>query len=89
MPKPIFRYPLSYMAYHTFSFTGFMKNEFSGSRTWGCPTGASGCTNAYVLTYYEIMDIDKWVCLAILAGMAAVYRVLFFVTLKLKESRSA
>lgn len=66
-----------------------MRNEFSGSQTWGCPAGGSGCTNAQVLRYYEIMDINKWVCLAILAGNAAVYRVLFFITLKLKERRSA
>lgn len=26
--QPIFRYPLSYISYHTFSFTGFMRNEF-------------------------------------------------------------
>lgn len=30
----------------------------------------------------------QWVCLAILVGMAAFYRTLFFVTLKLKERKS-
>lgn len=43
---------------------------------------------AVVLNYYEIMNIDKWVCLAILIGMAAFYRTIFFLTLKWKERAS-
>lgn len=47
--QPIFRYPLSYMSYHTFSFIGFMRNEvgvqvvllgdrwMSPPRHWGRP----------------------------------------------------
>lgn len=90
MPGPIFRYPLSYIAYHTYSFTGFMRNEFGADTKWGCPDASVDCTRTgtEVLAYYEIMDIDKWVCLAILAGMAAGYRVLFFATLKFREGRS-
>ncbi|PSC72150.1 ABC transporter G family member 11-like [Micractinium conductrix] len=95
MPKPIFRYPLSYLAYHTWSFTGFMQNEFKGTTGWGCPPGIDGLPQAgcppldgqAVLTYYDIMNVDKWVCLAILAGMAAFYRTLFFLVLKLKERK--
>ncbi len=34
-PQPIFRYPMSYISYHTFSFTGFMRNEFE--------VGQGGC----------------------------------------------
>ena len=75
--QPIFRYPLSYMAYHTYSFTGFMRNQFEGTAGWGCPNGQpagsvgclEGLTGQDVLAYYEIMDINKWVCLAILIGM--------------------
>lgn len=95
MPKPIFRYPLSYLSYHTFSFTGFMRNEFEGTEGWGCPPDASGVVPATcsvpgsaVLQYYEIMDVNKWVCLVILAGMALFYRTLFFASLKFQEARS-
>jgi ABC-type multidrug transport system permease subunit len=92
MPKPIFRYPLSYMSYHTFSFIGFMRNEFEGTSGWGCPPGLDGVAPAscglngdLVLSYYEIMDINKWICMVILACMAVFYRGLFFAALKWKE----
>ena len=94
--QPIFRYPMSYMAYHTWAFTGFMQNEFKGTTEWGCPTGGAigtaacptGVDGAGVLDYYEIMDVDKWVVLAILAAMAAFYRVVFLLTLHVKERKS-
>lgn len=67
MPQPIFRYPLSYISFETWSFTGFMRNEFEGTAGWQCPTGLPGgealtncsLTGADVLGYYEIMDVDK------------------------------
>lgn len=31
--------------------------------------------------------MDKWVCIAILVGMAAFYRVVFMLTLKWKERK--
>lgn len=95
MPGPVLRYPLSYLSYHTYAFTGFMENEFKGTSGWGCAPAADGvpppdCSvdGAVVLNYYEIMNIDKWVCLAILIGMAAFYRTIFFLTLKWKERAS-
>lgn len=74
MPQPIFRYPLSYISYHTYSFTGFMQNEFEGTSGWGCPPGLDGnvppncpgVNGTSVLAYYEIMAINKWACLGIL-----------------------
>lgn len=71
MPKPIFRYPLSYMAFHTYAFNGMMKNEFPANSLWGCPCEAmeGGCfspngtadpncqmTGNQVLQYYD-MDL--------------------------------
>lgn len=55
LPKPVLYYPLHYLAFHTYSFYGFMKNEFVGTDGWGCPcsimpdgcssaVGGSGCT---------------------------------------------
>lgn len=45
--QPIFRYPLSYMSYHTFSFIGFMRNEVSGwSDPARCPAKHAEQNNA-------------------------------------------
>ena len=95
MPQPIFRYPLSYIAFHTFSFTGFMENEFQGGQQFQCPPSFSGqvdpncfVSGEQVLAYYEIMDINKWVCFVILIGNMVFYRTMCWATLKLKESWS-
>lgn len=95
LPNPILRYPLSYISFHTFAFSGFMRNEFEGTSGWGCPqvnfdsteTDNAQCsiTGEDVLQYWSILDIDKWVSLAILIGMALFYRAVFATTLKLKE----
>lgn len=88
MPKPIFRYPLSYLSYHTYAFTGFMRNEFVGTDGWGSPPGTNvpgGVSGAAVLDYYEIMAIEKWVTFGILSGWALLYRTLFFAILKYRE----
>lgn len=90
MPAPIFRYPLSYISFHTYAFTGFMRNEFEGTDGWGDPNGAPNVTVSGddVLSYYEIMDIDKWICFLILICMVVFYRVLFLGTLVAKEKLS-
>jgi len=95
MPKPIFRYPLSYISFHTFAFVGFMRNEFTGDTAWQCPCAPnSPCdtnctlTNDQVLQYYEIMNINKWICFLILVCMMIFYRVMFWGTLRLKEAWS-
>lgn len=96
MPQPILRYPLSYIAYHTYAFSGFMKNEFSGDQEWQapcaaqgqCPPGGDTVNDEFVLEYYEILDLNKWVSFGILFGMAVFYRFVFFFTLKLKEMKS-
>jgi hypothetical protein len=85
MPQPIFRYPLSYISFHTYAFTGFMRNEFLGTDGWGSPTGNGTVTGQEVLDYYEIMDINKWICFLILMCMVVFYRLMFLSTLMLKE----
>lgn len=87
MPKPIFRYPLSYISFHTYAFTGFMRNEFEGTGdVWQSPQNPEEFVDGdYVLNYYEIMNINKWICFLILFCMVVFYRGLFLVTLMTKE----
>ena len=86
MPKPIFRYPLSYISFHTYAFTGFMRNEFEGTTGWESPMDpAIEWTGDQVLQYYEIMNINKWICFLILFCMVIFYRLVFLSTLMMKE----
>lgn len=90
MPDPVFVYPLYYISFHTYALSGFMQNEFGGTgRIWGAPDGrADALTGAEVLAYWQVLDVNKWVVLAILAAMAAFYRVAFLATLHVKERKS-
>ncbi|KAK9818551.1 hypothetical protein WJX74_006208 [Apatococcus lobatus] len=99
LPRPILYYPLHYMAFHTYSFYGFMKNEFVGTDGWGCPCSimANGCSimavggserrfsGEQVLASYDVWSLNKWVDLALLGAWIVFYRAAFLSTLKLKE----
>lgn len=98
LPAPVWLYPLHYMSYHTYSFFGFMLNEFEGTDGWACPctTQALGCGPGYettpctvtgeeVLQYWSIGGLNKWADVGILCAMVAIYRMGFWAVLVAKE----
>ena len=91
LPKPFWRYPLFYVAFHRFAFQGLYKNEFEGLRFARNEVGG-GSQIKYISgeeilrnTWQVNMSYSKWVDLAILLGMIFVYRVLFFFIIKTTE----
>ncbi|KAL6269827.1 hypothetical protein ACE6H2_026738 [Prunus campanulata] len=89
IPKPLWKFPLYYIAFHKYAYQGLFKNEFIGttfpsSDQGGKPSSVSG---EYILRdKWEVeMGYSKWVDLAILVGMILLYRVLFLVIIKATE----
>ncbi|KAK7252303.1 hypothetical protein RIF29_36149 [Crotalaria pallida] len=91
IPKPFWKYPLHYVAFHTYAFQGLFKNEYQGLKFYmGQVRGGS---NNYIISGEEVlrniwqvdMNYSKWVDLAILIGMIVLYRVIFLVILKTTE----
>ncbi|XP_020580934.1 ABC transporter G family member 11-like [Phalaenopsis equestris] len=91
LPKPVWRYPMYYIAFHKYANQGFYKNEFVGltfpnNQTGGAPT----ITGEEILK--EIWQVEmrysKWVNLGILFGMVLLYRFLFLVIVKMWEKTS-
>ncbi|XP_052287556.1 ABC transporter G family member 1-like isoform X2 [Citrus sinensis] len=89
LPKPVWKYPMYYIAFHRYAFQGFYKNEFEGltfpnNQAGGPPT----ITGKEVLTNIWQVDMGhtKWVDLAILFGMLFFYRFLFWVIIKTTEN---
>lgn len=65
---------------------GFYKNDFKGLTFENNVLGGSPITGESVLRdTFQVKDFSKWVDLLILAGMAVLYRFLFFGLIKLKE----
>jgi hypothetical protein len=90
LPKPFWKYPLYYIAFHKYAYQGMYKNEFEGLVFPSIQTGGRGgmITGEYILKneFQVEMGYSKWVDLGILMGMVVLYRVLFLVIIKTVEN---
>ncbi|GLT67612.1 hypothetical protein SLA2020_399070 [Shorea laevis] len=71
LPKPFWRYPMYYIAFHKYANQGFYKNEFEGLTFPNTQTGGPATiTGDYILrnTWQVEMGYSKWIDLAILLG---------------------
>lgn len=89
LPKPFWKYPMFYVAFHRYSYQGLFKNEFEGLRFDANTSvgGGSYISGEEILrdTWEVNMSYSKWVDLGILLGMIVLYRVLFLVNIKTTE----
>jgi hypothetical protein len=88
LPKPVWRYPMYYIAFHKYANQGFYKNEFIGLTFPNNQAGGAAIiTGDEILReYWQVeMGYNKWVDLAILLGMVVLYRVLFLAIMKTIE----
>ncbi|KAJ8769518.1 hypothetical protein K2173_005121 [Erythroxylum novogranatense] len=88
LPKPVWRYPMYYIAFHKYSNQGFYKNEFQGltfpnNQAGGSPriTGEEILRNIWQVE----MGYSKWIDLAVLLGMVVFYRIIFLGIIKIAE----
>jgi len=72
---------LHYIGLHSYSFSGFMYNEFHGrvfdcsvGGVWPCKDGK--VTGDFVLEHYDFEDTDKWANIVVLAAMSVIYRII-------------
>ncbi|XP_034681072.1 ABC transporter G family member 11-like [Vitis riparia] len=89
LPKLLWRYPLYYIAFHKYAYQGLYKNEFEGltfpsNEALGHPTTINGDKILRDIWQVE-MGYSKWIDLAILFAMVVVYRLIFFVIIKIFE----
>ncbi|KAK1293662.1 ABC transporter G family member 11 [Acorus calamus] len=87
LPKPVWRYPMFYVAFHRYANQGFYKNEFIGL-TFPNSEGNGRITGEEILrdVWQVNMSYSKWVDLAVLLGMVVLYRLLFLFIVKIKEN---
>ncbi|KAJ1377801.1 P-loop containing nucleoside triphosphate hydrolase, partial [Sesbania bispinosa] len=90
LPKPFWKYPIHYIAFHRYAFQGLFKNEYEGLIF--TTNDDEGGSHKYVSgeevlrnTWQTNMSYSKWVDLAVLLGMIVFYRILFFIIIKTTE----
>lgn len=88
IPKPVWRYPMSYISFHFWALQGQYQNDLEGlifdNNT---PDKLPKIPGDYVLEYVFQIDVhrSKWVDLSVLFSMIVIYRVLFFLVIKINE----
>ncbi|XP_019242164.1 PREDICTED: ABC transporter G family member 3-like, partial [Nicotiana attenuata] len=83
LPGPVWMYPMSYIAFYTYSIQGLLENEYVGtSFAVGQVRNISGYEA--LENIYEISDDKnaKWKNLLVLFLMAVAYKVVVFILLK-------
>ncbi|KAM3757480.1 hypothetical protein ACB098_02G191400 [Castanea mollissima] len=88
LPKPFWRYPTYYIAFHKYANQGFYKNEFEGLTFLNnLANGPPTITGEEILrnTWQVEMGYSKWIDLAILFGMVVLYRLIFLGIVKTVE----
>jgi hypothetical protein len=89
IPKPFWRYPMSYISFHYWALRGQYQNDlkgllFDGQQDDVLPSKIPG---EFILENVFQMDAgrSKWLDLAVLLCMVVVYRLLFFAMIKAAE----
>ncbi|XP_022774992.1 ABC transporter G family member 11-like isoform X2 [Durio zibethinus] len=88
LPKPFWRYPMYYIAFHKYANQGFYKNEFEGltfpNNQAGGPPTITG--DEILRNFWQVeMGYSKWIDIAILFGMVVIYRLMFWGIIKTVE----
>ncbi|KAJ4808970.1 ABC transporter G family member 2 [Rhynchospora pubera] len=88
LPKPFFKYLLHYIAFHTYAYQAFLKNEFLGlSLPSGIDERSPGISGYRLLRDVWSIDMSqsKWVDLGFLFAIFVIYRMLFLVIVKIRD----
>ncbi|KAI5065206.1 hypothetical protein GOP47_0019901 [Adiantum capillus-veneris] len=88
LPKPIWRYPVSYISFNTWSNRALYNNDFHGLYFDNVVAGAPLIPGDEIvqIRFHMGISYSKWWATFVLACMAVFYRVLFFFAMKLREN---
>ncbi|KAI3845461.1 hypothetical protein MKX03_023396, partial [Papaver bracteatum] len=84
LPKPFWRYPMYYIAFHRYANEGFYRNEFEGlsfpnNQVVGGSSSSTIRGEEILKTIWQLpMGYSKWVDMGVLLGMVVLYRLIFF-----------
>lgn len=86
IPKPFWRYPMSYISFHFWALQGQYQNDLRGL-TFDSQGSAFKIPGEYVLENVFQIDLhrSKWINLSVILSMIIIYRIIFFIMIKTNE----
>nr|CAD1836251.1 unnamed protein product [Ananas comosus var. bracteatus] len=87
IPKPFWRYPMSYISFHYWALQGQYQNDLKGLVFDNQTPDLPKIPGEYILENVFQIDVNrsKWWDLTVLFSMIIIYRLLFFVMIKVSE----
>ncbi|PKA60145.1 ABC transporter G family member 11 [Apostasia shenzhenica] len=87
IPKPVWKYPMSYISFHFWALQGQYQNDLKGLMFDGQTPYDLKIPGDYVLENVFQIDVrrSKWWDLSVLFSMIVIYRIIFFVMIKISE----
>ncbi|KAL9224349.1 hypothetical protein vseg_000392 [Gypsophila vaccaria] len=87
IPKPVWRYPMSYVSFHYWALQGQYQNDLIGLVFDNQTPDQPNLPGEYILEYVLEMDVNssKWLDLTVLFSMIIIYRIIFFLVIKINE----
>ncbi|CAN6481684.1 unnamed protein product [Victoria cruziana] len=87
IPKPVWKYPMSYISFHFWALQGQYQNDLKGLIFDNQSPDLPKIPGEYILENIFQIDVgrSKWWDLAVLYFMILVYRVIFFLMIKISE----
>lgn len=87
IPKPFWRYPMSYISFHFWALQGQYQNDLKGLVFDNQSPDLPKIPGEFILENIFQIDVNrsKWVDLSVLFSMIIIYRVIFFIVIKINE----
>ncbi|KAE9467053.1 hypothetical protein C3L33_01040, partial [Rhododendron williamsianum] len=87
IPKPVWRYPMSYISFHFWALQGQYQNDLKGLFFDNDPPGVIKIPGEYILENVFQIDVNrsKWIDLSVIFSMIVIYRIIFFIVIKISE----
>ncbi|XP_062081904.1 ABC transporter G family member 11 [Humulus lupulus] len=87
IPKPFWRYPMSYISFHFWALQGQYQNDLAGLMFDNQTPNEPKISGEFILEYIFQIDTNrsKWVDLSVLFSMIVIYRMIFFIMIKINE----
>ncbi|KAI4347399.1 hypothetical protein L6164_008214 [Bauhinia variegata] len=87
IPKPVWRYPMSFISFHFWALQGQYQNDLRGLMFDNQTPDLPKIPGEYVLENVFQIDVNrsKWINLSVILSMIVIYRIFFFIMIKVNE----